>query len=68
MAPADPGRRSWLRILTGTRPGLERFLLAWFPALLAGTLGYFLFGGWAGLGLALAVLVLVVVLSRGVGE
>jgi hypothetical protein len=68
MSPADPGRRAWLRILTGTRPGLERLLLAWFPALLAGSAGYFLFGGWAGLAIAFGVLALVVVLSRGVGE
>jgi hypothetical protein len=68
MASEDPRPRSFLRVLTGTRPGLERLLLATFPALVAGSLGYFLVGRWVGLGAGIGVLVLVILLSRGVGD
>jgi hypothetical protein len=68
MGPTPPGRRAWLRVLTGTRPGLERLLLAAFPALVAGSLGYFLVGRGVGLAAGFGVLLLVILLSRGIGD
>jgi hypothetical protein len=68
MEPTPTGRRGWLRVLTGTRPGLERLLLAAFPAVVAGSLGYFLLAPWAGVALGVGTLLLVVALSRGVGD
>jgi len=56
------------RVLTGTRPGPERVLLASVPSLIAGAVGTSLVGWWAGLLAAAAAFVVVWMLSRGVAE
>ncbi len=61
-----PRRGRTLRVLLGTAPGLERFLLATVPAVIVGTVAAFLFGGWIGFGLAMATMAIVVAASRGV--
>ena len=61
----EPERKRGLgRVLLGTAPGLERFLLATVPALIAGSLGYYWGGGWVGLGVGLGVVVLGTWLAR----
>jgi hypothetical protein len=60
-------RRGLVSVVTGTRPGLERFLLASVPALTLGAVGAALFGRIAGLSIALVTLAVVMVLSRNVG-
>ena len=66
--PSPPPRRPWWSILTGTRPGLEWFLLAVFPAIAAGAVAGQFFGALAGLGIGLAVLVVGILLSRHAGD
>jgi len=55
VAPPPPEGPTGLgRVLTGTRPGLERVLLASVPSLVAGTAGAYAVAPWAG-GVAAAV-------------
>ena len=68
MSPGAPRSRPILSFFTGTRPGLESLLFATVPALVAGSVGYFLLGGWAGLGIGLATLVVVARLARNLGN
>src|SRR5262245_57092418 len=60
-------RRGLVSVVTGTRPGLERFLLASVPALTLGAVSAALFGRVAGLAVALVTLAVVMFLSRNVG-
>lgn len=68
MTTGSPRNRSLLSFFTGTRPGLESLLFATVPAMIAGSVGYFLVGGWAGLGIGLATLLVVARLARGMGD
>lgn len=68
MTTGSPRKRSILPFFTGTRPGLESLLFATVPALVAGSLGYFWLGGWAGLGIGLATLLVVARLARGIAD
>ncbi len=66
--PQPPQKRNWVRVLTGTRPGLEWFLLAALPSIAAGSLsGHFL--GWLpGLGIGVATLLLGMILGRSLNR
>ena len=68
MSPGSPRPRPILSFFTGTRPGLESLLLATVPALVAGSVGYFLLGGGAGLAFGLLTLLVVARLARGIGD
>ncbi len=68
MSPGAPRNRPILAFFTGTRPGLESLLFATVPALIAGSVGYFLLGGWAGLGIGLLTLVVVARAARHLGD
>ncbi len=68
MTKGSPRNRPILSFFTGTRPGLESLLFATVPALIAGSVGYFLVGGWAGLGIGLATLLVVARLARGIAD
>lgn len=68
MSPGAPKNRPILSFFTGTRPGLESLLFATVPALVVGSVAYFLLGGWAGLGIGVATLVLVARLARNLGD
>ncbi len=68
MSPGAPRSRPILSFFTGTRPGLESLLFATVPALVVGSVGYFLLGGWAGLGIGVATLLVVARLARNLGD
>jgi hypothetical protein len=61
-------RRGLLAVVMGTRPGLERFLLASVPALTLGAIGMAVFGRVVGLAVALVTVVVVVLATRRLGE
>jgi hypothetical protein len=61
-------RRPILRVLLGTAPGLERFLLASVPAIVVGAVAGWFLGPWVGLGLALATLGIVIAASSGMSR
>ena len=68
MSASPPRKRTILSFFTGTRPGLEGLLFATVPALIAGSVAYFVLGGWAGLGIGFAVLLVVARLARRIGD
>jgi hypothetical protein len=51
-------------VLTGTRPGLEWFLFAAFPAIVVGALAAHFLGALAGVAAGLAALALLCLLGR----
>jgi hypothetical protein len=57
-------RRPWWSVLTGTRPGLEVFLFAVFPALAAGALASHWLGAVGGVAVGVTALVLGMLLAR----
>jgi hypothetical protein len=63
-SPSKEFRRGLLSLLTGTRPGLERFLLASVPALTVGAVGAALFGRWVGLAAGAVTLAAIMLLAR----
>ena len=67
-APPTPPPRGFWAVLLGTAPGLERFLLASVPALVAGSLVFVWVGPWTGLATGIASLVLGVALSRRLSD
>jgi hypothetical protein len=68
MADDREEARGFGRVLTGTAPGLEWFLFASVPAIVAGSIGYFVLGPWPGVGVGVAILALGVVALRRRGR
>ena len=66
-SPTTEFRRGLVGLATGTRPGLERFLLASVPALTLGAVGAAFFGRIAGLVAGLLTLAVVMLMARRVG-
>jgi hypothetical protein len=66
--PKPPIRKGLVSVVTGTRPGLERFLLASVPALTVGAVGAALFGRGIGLSAGVLTLVGVMLAARRVGS
>ena len=67
--PKPPRRRRRLRaILLGTEPGLERLLLAIVPAVVAGSVAFFLLGPVPALAAGVLVLAIVVASPWGAGR
>jgi hypothetical protein len=63
-----PPRRPWWSILTGTRPGLEWFLFAAFPALAVGAVAAHYGGAAVGVAVGAVALVLGILLGRRLGR
>ncbi len=65
MADPEVERRGWKRVLLGTAPGLERFLMASVPAIVLGSIAYFTLGRWPGLAIGIGVLAVGMAIARG---